>query len=61
MKKNLSEELYDSIKSRMNDASTEELKELREHLIKSGKMTNELLELFNEELLDRVDIGKKNK
>ena len=61
MEKSLNDELFDRIKSRMSDASTEDLKKLREDLIKSGNMTNELLELFNEELLDRVDIGKKNK
>lgn len=47
-------EYYELIKKHMKNYSTEELKQLREELTRTGKMNDQLLNVFNEELIDRT-------
>ena len=59
----MNDELYEKLKERMKDFSINDLKKIREELIKKGQMDNQMLALFNDELLDRIhfDDEKKSK
>ena len=48
------EELYKKVKEHMKDFTTEELFEWRNNLLETGQLNNDLLTLFNDELLDRA-------
>ncbi len=52
--KNMNNELYERIKKYMKDFSTEDLKKRRNGLMDWGEMDNKILNLFNEELLNRA-------
>ena len=57
----MNDELYEKLKERMKDFSINDLKKIREELIKKGQMDNQMLALFNEELLDRIHLDDEKK
>ena len=61
MEKELNDEMYEKLRERMKDFSVDDLKRVREELIKKGQMDNQMLALFNDELLDRIHLEDKGK
>ena len=51
---NMNDELCEKIKKHMEKLSTEEIMEWRNKLLEIGQIDNQLLALFNAELLDRA-------
>ena len=58
----MNKELLEKIKANMKKFSTDDLMKWRNDLLENGQMDNDILALFNAELLDRacerIEIGK---